>query len=55
MNMKGTICGRNFRPQISAVCGASFKELGKKCFGISKLEDKEYLNRILKTVIKDNN
>lgn len=30
--------------------GASFKDLGKKCFGIHKLNDLEYLNRILKTI-----
>lgn len=30
--------------------GASFKDLGKKCFGIYKLNDLEYLNRILKTI-----
>ena len=28
-------------------CGASFKELGNKCFAINKIEDKDYLNRIL--------
>lgn len=27
-------------------CGASLKDLGKKCFAISKIEDKEYLKRI---------
>ena len=27
--------------------GASFKDLGKKCFSINKLEDKEYLERII--------
>ena len=26
--------------------GASFKDLGKKCFSINKIEDKEYLDRI---------
>ena len=26
--------------------GASLKDLGKKCFAISKIEDKEYLKRI---------
>ena len=26
-------------------CGASLKDLGKKCFAISKIEDKDYLNR----------
>ena len=34
--------------------GASFKDLGTKCFGIHKLEDKEYLNRILEEIKKDN-
>ena len=29
-------------------CGASFKDLGKKCFGINKIEDKEYLNKYMK-------
>ncbi len=29
-------------------CGASFKDLGKKCFYIGELNDKEYLNRLLK-------
>jgi len=27
-------------------CGASLKDLGKKCFAISKIEDKDYLNRL---------
>ena len=30
--------------------GASFKDLGKKCFAITKLEDSEYLNRLLKSI-----
>jgi len=30
--------------------GASFKDLGKKCFGINKIEDKEYLDRIISSV-----
>ena len=29
-------------------CGASFKDLGKKCFAINEFNDKEYLYRILK-------
>lgn len=29
-------------------CGASFKDLGKKCFTINKFDDKEYLTRLLK-------
>ena len=33
-------------------CGASFKDLGKKCFGINKIESKEWLNKILKLTIK---
>ena len=28
-------------------CGASFKDLGNKCFAISKIEDKDYLKTIL--------
>ena len=28
-------------------CGASFKDLGKKCFAISEFNDIEYLNRLL--------
>ena len=27
-------------------CGASIKDLGKKCFAISKIEDKEYLEKL---------
>jgi hypothetical protein len=30
--------------------GASFKDLGKKCFGINKIEDKEYLNKIIEII-----
>jgi len=30
--------------------GASFKDLGKKCFGINKIEDKEYLDKIINSV-----
>ena len=30
--------------------GASFKDLGKKCFGIHKIDDMDYLNRILKVI-----
>lgn len=32
--------------------GSSFKDLGKKCFAISKLEDSEYLNKIIKETKK---
>ena len=28
-------------------CGASFKDLGKKCFYIGEINNKEYLNRLL--------
>lgn len=28
-------------------CGASFKDLGKKCFAITKMEDKEILENLL--------
>ena len=27
-------------------CGASLKDLGKKCFAISKIEDMEYIQKI---------
>ena len=30
--------------------GASIKDLGKKCFGINIIEDKEYLDKILERV-----
>ena len=29
-------------------CGASFKDLGKKCFAISEFKEKKYLDEILK-------
>ena len=29
-------------------CGASFKELGKKCFALSKIEDRKWLEEINK-------
>ena len=28
-------------------CGASFKDLGKKCFAINKFEDKNILDKLL--------
>ena len=28
----------------------SLKDLGKKCFGINKIEDKEYLTKILSSI-----
>ena len=31
-------------------CGASFKDLGKKCFSINEFNDKEYLDRLLKII-----
>ena len=31
-------------------CGASIKDLGKKCFGINKIEDKMYLEEIVKII-----
>ncbi len=31
-------------------CGSSFKDLGKKCFAITKLEDFDYLNKLLKNI-----
>lgn len=32
-------------------CGASFKDLGKKCFGINKIGDQEVIKSIVKNVI----
>lgn len=32
-------------------CGASFKDLGRKCFAINKIEDKQYLNEILQHIM----
>ena len=32
------------------ICGASFKDIGKKCFGIYENKDMDYLNRILETI-----
>ena len=34
-------------------CGASLKDLGKKCFAISKIEDKEYIEKISNYSWKD--
>ena len=34
-------------------CGASFKDLGKKCFAISEFNDRDYLKRLLKTINKE--
>ena len=36
-------------------CGSSFKDLGKKCFAISKIEDIKILNNLTKELIKENN
>ena len=30
--------------------GASLKDLGKKCFGINKIEDKDYLKKIMEKI-----
>ncbi|MBR2833934.1 MAG: hypothetical protein IKE75_05920 [Bacilli bacterium] len=32
-------------------CGASFKDLGKKCFAINRIKDSEYLGKILEKII----
>ena len=39
--------------EILYTCGSSFKDLGKKCFSISRFDDKEYLNKILVSIKKD--
>lgn len=33
-------------------CGASFKDLGKKCFEISKIEEEDILNNLIKKLFK---
>jgi len=33
-------------------CGASFKDLGKKCFAINKIENNEWLEKILRNICK---
>jgi len=33
-------------------CGSSFKDLGKKCFAISKIEDENILNNLMKEIYK---
>ena len=30
--------------------GSSLKDLGKKCFGINKIEDRKYLDKILSSI-----
>ena len=37
--------------QILYHCGASFKDLGKKCFAINKIDNKEWTNEILQRKI----
>ena len=32
------------------LCGASFKDLGKKCFGIHENNDEDYIKRIIKSI-----
>ena len=33
-------------------CGSSFKDLGKKCFGINRIDDKKIVNSILESLAK---
>ena len=35
-------------------CGSSFKDLGKKCFAINKIDNNKFLNYILESVIDSN-
>ena len=55
MNIKN--CSPKLGPQIIIIIddnlyhvGASLKDLGKKCFGINKIEDKDYLKKIMEVV-----
>lgn len=36
-------------------CGASFKDLGKKCFAINEMDSNETLNILLRKIMEDNN
>ena len=38
--------------QVLYHCGSSFKDLGKKCFAISKIEDINILNNLMKEIYK---
>ena len=47
-------CNKSFHDRFIIIdkkilyhCGASFKDLGKKCFAITKMEDKEILENLL--------
>lgn len=33
------------------MCGASLKDLGKKCFAISKMNDIEYIKRLEEVIL----
>ena len=39
--------------KVSYHSGASYKDLGNKCFAITKMEDKEYLKTIIKNIGED--
>jgi len=39
--------------QILYHCGSSFKDLGKKCFAINKIEDINILNNLMKEIYKN--
>lgn len=36
--------------KVIYTCGASFKDLGKKCFSINEFDDNEYLHKLLKVI-----
>ena len=36
--------------KVIYTCGASFKDLGKKCFSINEFNDNEYLRKLLKVI-----
>lgn len=38
---------------ILYTCGSSFKDLGKKCFSINKLDEKELLDLILTKITEE--
>lgn len=46
LDEKGRGKHRKYLPKELYHCGASLKDLGKKCFAISKIEDEEYIEKI---------
>ena len=41
---------KNFVDMLVYSCGASFKDLGKKCFAINEFSDKTYISKLLEVL-----